>query len=146
MNRKEVLRKSVAAFLVINVLSGFILILQGEIAFFSLSGICVLLAVAIWGFVLIITIIAQIKFLKQYRIGKDYFDYLQEVHKKRYQAYFPYNKEKVDEYSADIEKFGNDFLVAGYVWLAKRPMTKRRRKELLGMMDKTRELMNNVAP
>ena len=86
--------------------------------------------------------------LKQYeahKIYKDGFEYLKDVHKARYKLYLQAgDKEKIEAYSKEIERYGNILLSIGQERLEDQKLSNKIHKEVNGIVDETKKLMTTI--
>lgn len=88
----------------------------------------------------IINFVEKIEDMYFYRRCKQDFKYVRGLHKLRYQYYFLGDKEKIEEYTRELEKWGNVILKNGEQILKIQGM-KKQHEEVRQMMEKTEEML-----
>ena len=73
------------------------------------------------------------------------FEYLQAIHKERYKLYFTGdNRKKIEEYSAEIEEYGNAILDVCKEIITKNLLSKKHTKSVEKIFNQTKELMSTT--
>lgn len=143
MTKKEVLRKVLGVFFWLYFLHLIAKLLLGKADFFTSA--CVFLCWSILALNLILIIVLKIeikvKVYKLYKFLVKGFEYLQAVHKVRYKLYFTGDKEKIEEYSTEIERCGRIILNVGEYEVSNNVFSKKQLNEVIEILDQTKEIM-----
>lgn len=78
---------------------------------------------------------------KKYKTVKEGYDYLKAVHNARYKLYFSSDKEKIDVYTQEIQRYGEALLNVGTYYIDNQTFSKKKMQEVQEIIDKTKELM-----
>lgn len=70
-------------------------------------------------------------------------EYLQTAHKARYKHYLTGDKEKIEEYSTKIERFGRAMLDVGEHAISSNLLSKKHINNVREILDQTKEMMTN---
>ena len=110
--------------------------------------ICMCICYSIWGLDLILSIVTKILHIvgsyKQYKVCKDGLEYLKAVHAARYRLYFTGTKEKVEEYSAKIERLGTVLLNVCEGSISNNQLSKKHTQKVKEILNQTKKLMTTV--
>ncbi len=113
----------------------------------TLNIVCMVICYSMYGLMLIfeiaLKIIQKVNDYKTYKLLVNGFEYLQAVHKARYKLYFTGDREKVEEYSAEIEKYGNAMLNVGKAAISRKTLSKKHNKSVEEIVSQTEKLMTN---
>ncbi len=146
MTKKEVLRKvwSVFFWLWLSLITAKFLLGKAD----TFSTVCMFLCYSVLALELILSIVLKIvKFIMSYILYKTYTDgltYLKAVHKERYKLYFTESKEKVEEYSAEIERYGTAMLEAGERAISNNLLSQKYTQRVQEILEQTKKLMTTV--
>ncbi len=140
MNKKEV-RKALLVIVIMHLSIQFLL--ENLDAF---STVCMTLFYQIMVLCIVVIVcfkvILKVIYYNQYKIFKEYYDYLKTIHNKRYKLYFSSNnKEEIDVYTQEIQNFGEIVLNAGNYYINNKTFSKRKMQEVQEIINKTKELM-----
>lgn len=105
------------------------------------STICMFVCYSYLALILILNIVLKILQYKTYKFLVNEFEYLQAVHDARYKLYFTGDREKVEEYSAEIERFGNVLLDVCKTAISSNLLSKKRIKNVEEIINQTKKLM-----
>lgn len=87
---------------------------------------------------------------KEYRLNhmlcKVSYEFLEEVHKIRYEIYLSSDTAKAEEYSEIIDDVSNAVLTICEVLLKEEISTQKEQKEIQDIASKTKKLMKNIQP
>ena len=107
--------------------------------------VCMVICYSIYGLLLIseiaLKIIQKVNDYKTYKSLVNGFEYLQAVHKARYKLYFTGDREKVEEYSAEIERYGNAMLDVGKAAISNKLLSKKHIESVEEIISQTEKLM-----
>jgi len=81
---------------------------------------------------------------KTHKVYKEGYDYLKAVHRARYKLYFSGNKEEIEVYSKEIERYGKALISIGENRLKDEEMSKKMRSEVQKIIDGTKNLMTTT--
>lgn len=81
---------------------------------------------------------------KTHKVYKEGYEYLKAVHKARYKLYFSGDKEEIEVYSEEIERYGSTLISIGENRLKDEKMNKRIRNEVQDIIDGTKKLMTTT--
>lgn len=143
MTKKEVLRKvlSILSWLVLIHLTVGFLLGDRDIFFMICLGICYGCFMVDIVIIIICKIILKVMDFKDYKLFKEGYEYLKTVHNTRYKLYFSANKEIVNVYSQEIQRYGNALLNVGSYLIENKILGKKKIKEVQEIVDKIQELM-----
>lgn len=109
------------------------------------SIICMFVCYSAWSLILILSIIFKIiskiydyQTYKAFVIG---FEYLQHIYKIRYKLYFTGDREKIDEYSTEIYKYGKALILSGEIAISGKLLSKKHIHKVENILKQTKELM-----
>lgn len=127
---------------------GVILVVYGIIQFigFKLLGeqFDIIFCIGIWGVYFIMKIVNKLQERKMVKMLQEEYNYLKVLHKQRYKLCFDTKaKEKVAEYSTDIQELGETMLNFGE-YLKNCKLTKKQRNTVIEITNKTKECMENT--
>ena len=146
MRKKEVLRKVLLVFswLWLSYITVKFLLGERDVA----NIICMCICYSIWGLNLILSIVTKILHIvgsyKLYKECKDGLEYLKAVHAARYKLYFTGTKEKVEEYSAEIERYGTALLNVCEGSISDNSLSKKHTQKVKEILNQTKNLMTTV--
>lgn len=92
---------------------------------------------------LVVKIIQKVNEYRTYKVLVKGFEYLQAVHQTRYKLYFTGEREKIEKYSAEIEKYGNNMLFVGKTAISNKIFTGKHLKIVEEIIRQTEKLMTN---
>lgn len=142
MTKKEIVRKVWFILSLIYTLYLAIMILLGKGSITTI--VCAIICCFFFAIYVIICIAYEISRIiynyKVYKLLLYRFEYLQTIHDARYKLYFSGNKEKVDEYSAEIEKHANSILNIGKLAIPNNLLSKKYIQNIEKILKKTEEL------
>lgn len=146
MTKKEVLRKVWLVFSWLWLFYITVKFLLGKADTFSI--VCMFVCYSLLTLNLILSIVLKIvKFIGSYKLYKTYTNgltYLKAVHKERYKLYFTGSKEKVEEYSAEIERYGTAMLEAGESAISNHLLSQKHTQKVQEILEQTKKLMTTV--
>lgn len=82
----------------------------------------------------------------KHTVYKVEYEYLKALHKERYKFYFSEEKEKIEVYSKEIERYGKALIKIGEERLKEKKMNKKMCKEVQEIIDKIKILMQTIQP
>lgn len=88
----------------------------------------------------IVNIVASYIVYRDYR--KD-LEYLKDLNKQRYKIYFTGNKERLEEYSAEIERYGRNILNSGESHISQTSLTKKYSQKIQEILEEVEEIIND---
>ena len=115
----------------------------------TFSTICMFVCYSLWALYLIPSIVLKItQNIQKYEIYKSLitvFEYFQAIHKERYKLYFTGdNRKKIEEYSAEIEEYGNAILDVCEEIITKNLLSKKHTKNVEKILNQTKKLMSTT--
>lgn len=146
MTKKEVLRKVWAVIFYLWLFYITLQFLLGKVNIFSMILISVFY-IAIALYLISIIIFKIVKIVDSYQLNKTYkngLEHLKALHKKRYKLYFTGDKEKVEEYSAEIESYGTTLLESGASAISNNLLNQKYSQKLQEILEQTKNLMTSV--
>lgn len=145
MTKKEILRKVWLVFSWLYLFYMTAKFLLGKTD--SFTSVCLFICWSIWALNLILHIVSKImdkvNDYKTYKSLVKGLEYLQAVHKERYKLYFTGDKEKIEEYSTEIEKYGRAMLDVGNCAISSNVLSKKHINNVKEILDQTKEMMTN---
>lgn len=142
MTKNKVLRKVLLVFSWLALFEMTIRFILGKADIFTI--ICLVICYSIWFLNLVLDIILKIQTYKMYKAYEDGFKYLKAVHKARYKLYFTGNKEDIETYSAEIERYGKAMLDVGEYYISNKKLNKRQKKTIQEILNETKRLMTTT--
>ena len=147
MTKKEIVRKVYLVFSWGFIFYITIRFLMGKLDIFST--IFMFVYYSIFALDLILSIVFKIKqkvneykmYKSMYKSLLDGFVYLQTVHKERYKLYFIGDREKVERYSTEIERYGNIMLDACKSAISYNLVDEKHMESVEKMIKQTEKLM-----
>ena len=107
----------------------------------TFSTICMFVCYSLWALYLI----PNIQKYKVYKSLVNVFESLQAIHKERYKLYFTGdNRKKIEEYSAEIEEYGNAILDVCKEIITKNLLSEKHTKSVEKIFNQTKELMSTT--
>ena len=142
MKVKKVLRKVWSVLYWIAVCDITLRFIMGKADVLCIIAVCITYA----GFLLngILSLINLIITYKAQKVYKEGYDYLKAVHKARYKLYFSGDKEEIEIYSKEIERYGNVLISIGEDRMKKEKLSKKLRNEIQEIIDGTKKLMTTT--
>lgn len=145
MTKKEVLRKVWVVFSWLYLFYMTVKFLLGKAD--SFTSVCIFICWSIWALNLILSIVLKVmdkvNDYKTYKSLVKGLEYLQAVHKARYKLYFTGNKEEIEEYSTEIERYGRAMLDVGEHTISSNLLSKKHINNVTEILDQTKEMMTN---
>ena len=146
MTKKEVLRKVLLVFHCLWLSYITVKFLLGERDTSNI--ICMCICYSIWALNLILSVVTKILHIissyKLYKKCKDGLEYLKAVHTARYKLYFMGTKEKVEEYSAEIDRYGTALLNICEDSISNNLLSKKHTQKVEEILNQTKNLMTTV--
>ena len=150
MTKKEVLRKVLGVFFWLYFFYLTAKLLPGKADYFTSA--CMFLCWSILALklillalnlilIIVLKIEIKVKAYKLYKFLVKGFEYLQAVHKVRYKLYFTGDKEKIEEYSTEIERCGRIILNVGEYEVSNNLFSKKQVNEIIEILDQTKEII-----
>lgn len=142
MTKKEILWKVCLVFFCLYLFYMTAKFLLGKADTFTIVGISILsldLIVLIIG-----KIMDKVNEYQTYKSLVEGLEYLQAVHKVRYKLYFIGDKEKIEEYSTEIERYGNAMLNVGKTAISSKLISKKHVKSVEEIINQTEKLMTTT--
>lgn len=139
MTKKEIARKVWLAFSCVWLFYITVKFFLGKADTFST--ICMFVCYSSLALTLILTIVLKINAYKTYKSLVNGFEYLQAVHKARYKLYFTEDREKVEKYSAEIDRYGYALLAVGRTVISDNLLSKKHIKNAKEILNQTEKLM-----
>ena len=143
MTKKEVLRKVWSVLSYLWLFYTTVKFLLGKADIFSM--IFLFMCYIALALNMISSIISKIvKIVDSYTLYKSYkngLEYLKAVHKERYKLYFTGSKEKVEEYSAEIERYGTTLLDSGESAISNNLLNQKHSQKVQEILKQTKKLM-----
>ncbi|MGN1301840.1 MAG: hypothetical protein ACI4U9_04905 [Clostridia bacterium] len=142
MKVKKVLRKVWSVLYWIAVCDITLRFIMGKADVMCIIAVCITYA----GFLLngILSLVKIISTYKAHKVYKEGYDYLKAVHKARYKLYFSGDKEEIETYSKEIERYGNILISIGEDRMKDAKLSKKIRKEIQEIIDGTKKLMTTT--
>lgn len=146
MTKKEVLRKVWAVSSYLWLFYTTVKFLLGKADTFSMIFMFVCYIAIALNMVssIILKIVKVVDSYELYKTYKNGLEYLKAVHKERYKLYFTGSKEKVEEYSAEIERYGTTLLESGESAISNNLLNKKHSKKVQEILEQTKNLMTTV--
>lgn len=112
------------------------------------STICMFVCYSVLALHLILNVTTKIKRkFNEYILYKSLvngLEYLKYVHKKRYKLYFTADREKIEEYSAEIDRYGNVLLNNGRTVISDKLVGKKHIQNVEEILNQTEKLMTTT--
>lgn len=145
MTKKEILRKVLVIFYWLCLFYVSVKFLPGKAD--SFTCVCIFICWSILALILILIIVSKImdkvNAYKTYKSLIKGIEYLQAVQKARYKLYFTGDKEKIEEYSTEIERYGRVMLDVGKNAISSNLLSKKHINNIKKILDQTKEIMTN---
>lgn len=145
MTKKEILRKVwlVLSWLYLFYITAKFLLGKADTLTTVCMFICYSISVLYFIVLIISKIIHKVNDCKIYKSLEKGLEYLQAVYKERYKLYFTGDKEKIEEYSAEIERYGNAMLNAGESAISNNLLSKKHVTNVKEILNQTKEMIAN---
>ncbi len=89
----------------------------------------------------ILFILVELTKYKEYKKYEDGLEYLKFLHKARYKSNFTGTREDVENYSKEIERYGNAMINLGEHYVERKVFHKNKEKRVKEIINRTKELM-----
>lgn len=146
MTKKEVLRKILLVFSCLWLSYISVKFLLGERDIFNIISICICYSILTLDLILrvVFKILHIISSYKLYKYFKSGLEYMKAVHTERYKLYFTGTKEKVEEYSTEIEKYGTLLLNVGQASISNNLLCKKHTQKVEEILKQAKILMTTI--
>lgn len=142
MTKKEVLRKVCKILYYLYFLSITIIFFLGKVDTSSIILMYMMYGTLVLN--IILGIISKIALYNLYKSYKDGLEYLKAIHKKRYKLYFNGSKQKIEEYSAEIERYGTYLINSVESVISKNLFNKKYSQKLEEIIEQCKTLMITI--